>query len=235
MQSKATTVAEYVASLPDDRRAAIEALRSVFRANLDPTFREIMQYGMIGYAVPHDVFPQGYHCDPKQPLPFAALASQKQHLSIYLMGLYLDPSLARWFASAWQATGRKLDMGKSCVRCRSLEGVAMDVLADALRRMPARWYMDRYLANMPSTTRTSARKSGAQPAAGAKRATTAKSKPAAGAATKSTGKPDHRPSKATTKKTAKKAGKEPARRTTKKAGSKPSRSAGAGARATRRR
>ena len=94
MQSKATTVEQYLASLPDDRRAALTAIRKVILANLDrgpdgkSGFTEAMQYGMIGYAVPHSVFPPGYHCDPKQPLPYAGLASQKNHMSLYLMCVY---------------------------------------------------------------------------------------------------------------------------------------------------
>ncbi|HEV7488121.1 MAG TPA: DUF1801 domain-containing protein [Thermoanaerobaculia bacterium] len=88
MQSKATTVSDYLASLPPDRRTAIEAVREVILANLDHDYEEGMQYGMIGYYVPHRVYPAGYHADPKQGLPFAGLASQKNYMSVYLMGLY---------------------------------------------------------------------------------------------------------------------------------------------------
>lgn len=90
MQSKASTVPEYLVSLPEDRRNALDSLRKVFAANMDPLFEEGMQYGMIGYYLPHRVYPAGYHCDPKQPLPFAGLASQKNHLSLYLMCLYSE-------------------------------------------------------------------------------------------------------------------------------------------------
>ena len=89
MQSKAKTVAEYLVSLPAERREVVAAVRKVIRANLDPGFQETMQYGMIGYSVPHSVYPAGYHCDPKQPVPYAALAAQKNAYSVYLMGLYL--------------------------------------------------------------------------------------------------------------------------------------------------
>ncbi len=88
MQSKAATVKEYLASLPPDRRAALQAVRAVILKNLDPDIHESMSYGMIGYAVPHSVFPAGYHCDPKMPLPFAGLASQKGYMSLYLMSVY---------------------------------------------------------------------------------------------------------------------------------------------------
>ncbi len=129
MQSKATSVAEYLASLPPDRRAALSAVRAVIRANIDKACVERMQYGMIGYAVPHSVFPAGYHCDPKQPLPFAALASQKGHMSVHLMFAYVSDASgaesgeSKWFREAWAKTGKKLDMGKACVRFKKLDDV----------------------------------------------------------------------------------------------------------------
>lgn len=156
MQSKAATVEGYLAELPPDRRAAISAVRQVILKNLDKQYAEGMQYGMIGYFVPHSVYPAGYHCDPKQPLPFIGLASQKSHMSVYLMGLYCgcgDPAAAgadgltdhaRWFQGAWTKAGKKLDMGKACVRFKKLEDVAMDVLGEAVKRMPAKIYIERY-------------------------------------------------------------------------------------------
>src|SRR6188508_412382 len=111
MQSKAATVAEYLAELPPERRQAIEAVRKVIRQNLDPVYEEGMQYGMIGYLVPHRVFPAGYHCDPRQPLPFAGLASQKGYMSLYLMCVYGMTETEEWFREQWAKTGKKLDMG----------------------------------------------------------------------------------------------------------------------------
>src|SRR3954454_2829114 len=117
MPSKAATVAEYLASLPPDRRRAIETVRQVILDNLDSDYEEGMAYGSISYFVPHRVFPAGYHVDPKQGLQFAALASMKNHMSVHLMGLYGGaPGLVRWFHSAWKAAGKKLDMGKACIR-----------------------------------------------------------------------------------------------------------------------
>jgi hypothetical protein len=146
MQSKAATVEEYLASLPEGRRAAVEAVRAVILANLDAGYSEGMQYGMIGYAVPHSLYPKGYHVDPRQPLGFAALASQKQHLSLYMMSLYggpaSDPHLA-WFVSAWKKTGKKLDMGKACIRFKRVEDVPLEVIGEAIRRMPAKLYIAR--------------------------------------------------------------------------------------------
>lgn len=152
MQSAAGTVPEYLDSLTEERRAIIEPVRAVILANLDSGYSEAMQYGMIGYGVPHSVFPAGYHCDPAQPLPFAALASQKNHVSLYLMGLYVGNTADKetqevlWFRQAWANAGKKtLDMGKSCVRFKRLEDVSLDVIGEAIRRMPASLYIERYL------------------------------------------------------------------------------------------
>jgi hypothetical protein len=146
MQRKAATVADYLASLPDDRRKAIETVRAVILANLDKDYEEGMQYGMIGYYVPHHVFPAGYHCDPKLGLPFAGLASQKNYMSVYLMGLYTgaDNKLARWFKDAWAKAGKKLDQGKVCTRFKKVDDLALDVLGEAIRRMPAKKYIAAY-------------------------------------------------------------------------------------------
>ena len=142
MQSNASAVEEYLAQLPDDRRRAIEAVRAVILENLDRDYEEGMQYGMIGYYVPHRVYPAGYHCDPKQPLPFAALASQKNYMSLYLMCVYGETPLAAWFRDAWAASGKKLDMGKACVRFKRLEDLSLDSIAEAIRRMPARKWIE---------------------------------------------------------------------------------------------
>src|SRR5215510_4562835 len=128
MQSKAATVEQFLAALPEDRRAAIQAVREVILKNLDKDYEEGMQYGMLGYYVPHRVFPAGYHCDPKQPLSFAGLASQKNHMSLYLMCVYGNREHEQWFRQAWTKTGKKLDMGKSCIRFKKLEDVALDVV-----------------------------------------------------------------------------------------------------------
>ena len=152
---------DYLKSLPDDRREAVNAVRKVIRANLDKQYEEGVQYGMIGYYVPHKIFPAGYHCDPKQPLPFAALASQKNYLSLYMMGVYCgcgegpgsaETPDARWFREAWAKTGKKLDMGKACVRFKKVEDLALDVIGEAIKRMPAKIYIERYLATLAKTS-----------------------------------------------------------------------------------
>ncbi len=156
MQSKATTVEQYLAELPEDRRAALQAVRQVILKNLDKDYEEGMSCGMIGYAVPHRVFPAGYHCDPKQPLPFGGLASQKNYMSVYLMCIYGDSDEEKWFRAAWAKTGKKLDMGKCCIRFKKLEDLALDVIGEAVRRVPAKAYIEHYQSVMQKTSSRSA-------------------------------------------------------------------------------
>ncbi len=154
MQSKATTVSQYLKELPADRRATIEAVRAVLLKNLDPLYEEGMLYGMIGYYIPHRVYPPGYHCNPSQPLPFACLASQKNYLSLYL-GCAYGPDREKPFRAAWAKTGKKLDMGKSCIRFKKVEDLALDVIAETIRRMPARAFIDYYESVIQTTLRRS--------------------------------------------------------------------------------
>lgn len=133
MTSKAATIEEYLAELPEDRRAALEAVRKVLLENLNEGFAEGMQYGAIGYFIPHTLYPAGYHCDPKQPLPFIGLASQKNHMALYLFCLYIDGEDDQQFRDAWAKTGKKLDMGKACLRFKKLDDLALDVIADTVK------------------------------------------------------------------------------------------------------
>ena len=144
MTSKSSAVEEYLSQLPEDRRAAVSAIRDTINASIGPGYEEGMQYGMIGWYVPHSVYPAGYHCDPKQPLPFASVASKKRHVGIYLFCLYNDQEDAAAFAQRWKASGKKLDMGKSCVRVKRLEDVPLDVLAYAIEHMPAKKFVELY-------------------------------------------------------------------------------------------
>jgi len=143
MQSSAKTVAEYLKSLPADRRKAISAVRKVILANLPEGYEECMSYGMIGYVVPHRIYPKGYHCDPSLPLPYANLASQKNHMALYLMCCYGDKATDDWFRQAWAAAGKKLDMGKSCVRFKKLEDVSLEVIGQVIARVPVKNYIAR--------------------------------------------------------------------------------------------
>jgi hypothetical protein len=160
MTSKATTVEQYLAELPEDRRQAIEAVRRVILKNLDEDYEEGMQYGMIGYYVPHRVHPAGYHCDPRQPLPFANLGSQKNHMALYLMCVYGESDLASWFREAWAKTRKKLDMGKACVRFKKVEDLALDVIGEAIRRVPAKKYIAHCAAAIGSTKEQRPQKAG---------------------------------------------------------------------------
>jgi hypothetical protein len=189
MQSKARTVNEYLAELPPDRRAAIQAVREVILANLDQDYEEGMQYGMIGYYVPHRVFPAGYHCDPSKPLPFASLASQKNHMSLGLMSNYGGGEQEQWFRSAWAKTGKKLDMGACCVRFKKLDDLPLDVIGEAVRRVPAKAFVRFYEKAILTMNKGAAAKRAAKPAPG-------KSASAKAAARKPAAKKAARPAKA---------------------------------------
>ena len=141
MQSKATTVEQYLAELPEDRRKALEAVRKVVLKNLDKDYEEGIQYGMIGYYVPHRVYPADTIATLSSRCPFANLASQKNHMALYMMCIYGDSDHAKWFQEAWAKTGKKLDMGKSCVRFKKVEDLAFDVIGEAIKRVPAKKYI----------------------------------------------------------------------------------------------
>jgi hypothetical protein len=151
MQSKAKTVREYLDSLPEDRRRSIERVREVVRKSVDRDISEGMSYGMIAWCVPHSVFPDGYHTDPKQPLPYVSLASQKNYMTLYMMTEYVDGGDGdSWFRERWKKSGKKLDMGKCCIRFRDADDLALDVIAEAIRRVPAKKHIQAYLASRPS-------------------------------------------------------------------------------------
>ena len=145
VQSKANTVDQYLAELPPDRREAINGVRKVILKNLPDGLEEVMQYGMISYVVPFKLFPAGYHCDPSQQLCFAGLASQKNHFAIYLMTVYGHKETQEWFVKAYKASGKKLDMGKSCVRFKKLDDLPLDVIGQAVARVPVDKYIQAYV------------------------------------------------------------------------------------------
>lgn len=145
MQSSATTVSDYVASLPEDRKEVIEKLRKTINDNLPEGFQERMNYGMIGYVVPHSIYPEWYHCNPKDPLPFAGLASQKNFVAFYHMGIYADPKLLDWWVSEYpKYCKRKLDMGKSCIRFKWLDDVPYELIGQLMRKITAQEWIERY-------------------------------------------------------------------------------------------
>ncbi len=178
MQSKAATVEAYLAELPPDRRAAIQTVREVILKNLDKDYEEGMQYGMIGYFVPHRIFPQGYHCDPSKPLNFAALASQKNGMSLYMMCEYTscNDQPDSWLRREWAKTGKKMDMGKSCIRFKKVEDLPLDLIGEAIRRVPVQAYLKQYRAAMAlnEERKAAAATSKSKPAKAARAASPAK-------------------------------------------------------------
>ena len=131
MQSKAATPQEYIDSLPEDRKNAMTELRKIILANLPKGFKEGMGYGMLGYVVPHSLYPAGYHCDPKLPLPFMSVASQKNFIAVYHMGVYADQKLLKWFTDEFTKHSKtKLDMGKSCIRFKKPEQIPFKLMGE---------------------------------------------------------------------------------------------------------
>ena len=144
MQSDATTAEEYLSELDDDRRGAVSAVRDVILANLPDGYEEVMQYGMISYVVPLSVLADTYN---GQPLMYIALASQKQYMSLYLTNVYGDESVEKWFKERYLATGKKLNMGKSCVRFRKLDDLPLDLVAEVVARTPIEEFVNIYHAS----------------------------------------------------------------------------------------
>jgi uncharacterized protein YdhG (YjbR/CyaY superfamily) len=141
MQSAAATPDEYYANLPEDRKATMLQLRKVLKKNLPKGFQEVMNYGMPGFVVPHKLYPAGYHCKPEDPLPFIGLASQKNSINFYHMGIYAEPKLLKWFTSEFtKHSKKKLDMGKSCVRFKKAEDIPFELLGElAAKITPQQW------------------------------------------------------------------------------------------------
>lgn len=140
MQSKAKTVKQYLDSLPPDRQEVMKKLRNLIVKNLPKGFEEVMQYGMIGYVVPHKLFPKGYHTNPKEPLPFICLASQKNYIALYHMMVYQGP-LHDWFVTEWKkVSDKKLDMGKSCIRFKNPNDIPFDLIGKLVSKVkPGQW------------------------------------------------------------------------------------------------
>ena len=158
MRTNASTIKQFLDTLSPDRRATVEAIRRVILENIDTPFSEGVQNGAIGYAVPHSVYPAGYHCDPSQPLPFAGIAAQKNHIGLYLFCVYTDPKLEAWFRAAWLKAGKTLDMGKSCVRVKKLDDVPLDVVGQLFKRVKAKTFIAQYETSIPPSARNARKK-----------------------------------------------------------------------------
>lgn len=141
MTSDAKTVKEYLKQIPDDQKEMYNHIRDCIVANLPAGFEEVMSYGMIGYVVPHSIYKDGYHCNPKLPLPFMALAAQKNFIAFYHMGIYAKPALYEWFTHAYlKATPTKLDIGKSCLRFKKSANVPFALVGELVQKMtPQEW------------------------------------------------------------------------------------------------
>ncbi|MFM9984540.1 MAG: DUF1801 domain-containing protein [Flavobacteriales bacterium] len=148
MTSDVKTVDQYIAQLPDDRVEAMTQLRKTILKNLPKGFEEAMSYGMVGYVVPHKVYPDGYHCDPKLPLPFLAFASQKNFVAVYHMGMYADPHLLEWFTESYaKRVPGKLDMGKSCVRFKKPDQIPFELIGELVAKMTVKDWVSMYEKN----------------------------------------------------------------------------------------
>lgn len=136
MQSKAQTVPEYLNEIPEERKNAFNKLRDAIVKNLPKGFEECMHYGMIGYVVPHSLYPDGYHCDPKLPIGIAAIASQKNFVALYHMGMYTDTKILDWFVTEFPKHSKyKLDMGKSCIRFKKWDAIPFDLIAELMQKI----------------------------------------------------------------------------------------------------
>lgn len=145
MQSKATTVQQYIDELPDDRKAPVSKLRETILANLPKGFEEGMGYGMIGYVVPHSLYPPGYKCDPKLPLPFVSLASQKNFIAFYHMGIYGNKALLEWFAGEYpKHSKQKLDMGKGCIRFKKIDKIPYALIGELMQKVSVEEWIKAY-------------------------------------------------------------------------------------------
>ncbi len=145
MQSKATTPEQYLAELPEERRVVMEKLRKVTLENLPKGFKEVMAYGMLGYVVPHELYPKGYHCDPKLPLGFFNIASQKNSINMYHMVIYGNKEIHDWFVSEYpKHCNSKLDMGKSCVRFKKLDDIPYNLIGELLSKITVEQWIKMY-------------------------------------------------------------------------------------------
>jgi uncharacterized protein YdhG (YjbR/CyaY superfamily) len=146
MQSKASTPAEYIDSLPPERKQVLSEMRKQVLKNLPKGFKEVMSYGMLGYVVPHNLYPEGYHCDPKQPLPFMGLASQKNFIALYHMGIYGDKNLLKWFTDEYgkQCTS-KLDMGKGCIRFKKMDDIPYKLIGELATKVTPKEWVNKYV------------------------------------------------------------------------------------------
>lgn len=149
MPDKPSTTQEYISQIPEERKAAFSKLRKTILDNIPKGFKEEMSYGTIGFIVPHSIFPDGYHCDPKLPLPFASIANQKNFIALHHMGLYATPELSDWFISEYPKHSKyKLDMGKSCIRFKKTDDIPFELIAELFKKMSLEQWIEKYSTNI---------------------------------------------------------------------------------------
>lgn len=145
MQYKATSPEDYISQVPEERQEALIKLRKVINNNLPNGFEEGIQYGMIGYYVPHSIYPDGYHCKPAEPLPFMSFASQKNSVNLYHSGIYAVPEIHDWFVNEYpKHCKRKLDMGKSCIRFKKLDEIPFDLIGELSAKLSVDEWVEIY-------------------------------------------------------------------------------------------
>jgi len=149
MKIEANNPKDYISKLPDERKEAMSKLRQTILDNIPKGFEETMSYGMIGFVVPHSIYPDGYHCTPELPLPFMSIASQKNFVALYHMGIYADKDLLDWFVNEYpKYVKTKLDMGKSCIRFKKIETIPYDLIAELCTKMSVKQWIDLYEKNI---------------------------------------------------------------------------------------
>jgi uncharacterized protein YdhG (YjbR/CyaY superfamily) len=145
MNTNDITPEEYISNLPEDRKGSMERLRGTIKENLPEGYEEITSYEMIGYVVPHRLYPPGYHVSPSQPLPFISLASQKNYIALYHMGIYTFPEVLEWFQEEYpKHVKTKLDMGKSCIRFKKPDSIPYELIAELCRKISVEDYIRKY-------------------------------------------------------------------------------------------
>lgn len=145
MHNKPETILQYIHNCPQERQEALHQLRKVILENIPDGFKEQISYGMPGYVVPHQIYPAGYHCDPKLPLPFCSFASQKNHIAFYHSGIYADDRLKNWFIENYnERVKSKLDMGKSCIRFKKPDEIPFDLIAELMQKVTVKDWIKAY-------------------------------------------------------------------------------------------
>ncbi|MCC6551116.1 MAG: DUF1801 domain-containing protein [Ignavibacteriaceae bacterium] len=148
MKAPGSTVKEILANIPEDRAEAFNKLHEVIVKNLPKGFEAGISYGGLGYVVPHSLYPDGYHCKPSEPLPFAGIASQKNSINFYHMGIYADPDLLKWFVDEYpKHTKQKLDMGKSCIRFKKVNDIPYKLIGELMKKMSVKDWVTMYEKN----------------------------------------------------------------------------------------